>query len=272
MGTNLNVNQNGTLYYWVTFKESAGVTLALDHFLCYKAKTAKGAPKFVSFFEVSLEDQFEDKLFDVKKVKGLCNPADKNDEGILDPITHLESYQIKLTKTDPKQPKHERQKQIQVVNPLHQPGELIVDTVKPDLLLVPTAKCIDDPPGTCPENLPAPDPGAHNVDHFKCYKIKISKGAPKFPKGLQVSVEDQFHQAKLYDVKKPKHLCPPVNKEGEGFQDEAAHLMCYQVKAVKGEPKTDKVLDIHVSNQFGEGRLDAIKEDVLCVPSLTTIQ
>jgi hypothetical protein len=265
-----------------------------DHFLCYKAKSRKGnscsadAPsnaggsceveencggtedetsfcvpnEFPRGVQVSLSDQFEEGTFDVKKPVSLCTPADKNEEGIIDEETHLEGYQIKLALTDPPQSPHQRQTNIRVRNQFHPEGsELVVDTIKPNRLLVPTAKDLNNP-------VEAPDNDAHNVDHYKCYKVKVSKGQPKFEPILGVSVDDQFTDgAKLFDLKTPTRLCTPVDKNGEGIKNEATHLMCYRAKPATGQPKHVKVLGIHVNNQFGPAQLDTIKEGELCVPS-----
>jgi hypothetical protein len=83
------------------------------------------------------------------------------------------------------------------------------------------------------------------------------------------SVHDatQF-ETRLYDVKKPKRLCAPVDKNSEGVTSSIAHLMCYQVKVAKGHPKVTPVVGvIHTQNQFGAGRLDTQKEEELCVPA-----
>jgi hypothetical protein len=241
-------------YVWPVRAGQVGPSVILDHFLCYKTRTTKGTPKFEPISGVSLADQFEDKVFDVKKPVTLCTPASKDGEGIIDPDTHLKGYQIKKFKGEPR---HERQTNIKVVN---QFGELFVDTIRPDRLLVPTAKDLDEMP-------PPPYPEAHNVDHYKCYNVKVTRGAPKFPKGIQVFIEDQFEQPKLYDVKKPTRLCIPVDKNGEGIKDRDAHLMCYKVKPAKGEPKYTPVIGIFTNNQFGSEQLDTKKEEELCVPS-----
>ena len=70
------------------------------------------------------------------------------------------------------------------------------------------------------------------------------------------------------DVKKPKWLCNPVDKNGEGIANPDDHLLCYKVKPAKGEPKFDKVKAIHINNQFGPLQLDAKREKELCVPSV----
>ena len=185
----------------------------------------------------------------------LSNPADKNGEGINNPDTHLEGYQIT------EGPKHVR-RDAKVNNQL---GEFLVTTIKADRLLVPTAKSLTGP-------VDPPNPDSHNVDHFKCYKVKVTKGAPKFPKGIQATVGDQFTDPpKVFDLKKPAHLCTPVNKEGEGIKNPDAHLTCYQVKPAKEQPKHQQRLGIFVNNQFGPGQVDTSREEELCVPSTKTL-
>jgi hypothetical protein len=245
----------------------------IGHFLCYKAKLTKGAPKFQAF-GIGLSDQFESGDFDVTKPVSLCNPADKRGEGIVDPDTHLAGYEIKLTATTPKQPAHVKQTNLKITNQFHSGANpLSVDTVKPDRLLVPTAKSLSAQP-------PAPDPATHDVDHYKCYKVKVTPKTPKFVPILAVTVEDQFTTpAKRYDIKKPTRLCTPADKEHPAGTDTVArhpavHLMCYQAALTKEKPAQSKhvpVVGIFVENQFDPERLDSVKEEELCVPSAKTV-
>ncbi len=230
----------------------------LDHFLSYEVRRTKRTPKFEKQ-EVILTDQFEsDVLFKIKKVKKLYNPADKNGEGIIDLDTHLVGYKIKRAKGEPK---HEKRTNIEVVN---QFGTIFVDTKKPDRLLVPSLKDLDNP-------IPDIDvPDEFLVDHFKCYKVEVSEGS-EFPEGIQVDVVDQFNQPKLFNVKKPERLCNPVDKNGEGIINPDAHLMCYKVKPAEDEPKHIKMKGIHTNNQFGPLQVDTKKEAELCVPSTKTL-
>jgi len=233
---------------------------AVDHFLCYQAKTTKGAPKFEGT-TVDLADQFEDKRFDVRKTRYICTPADKNGEGVSDAVTRLGGYKIKSAKGEPR---HTPQVALNVTN---QFGSLTVDTRSEDLLLVPAAVCIDQPPGSCPGPLPPPPTGAHEVDHFKCYRIKGSKGAPRF-EGSTVSVEDQLTPGtRSLQVVKPRHLCLAANKNGEGIKDAGALILCYKAKPAKGQPQHVPIADLGVSDQLGSQRLDTKKEAELCVPS-----
>jgi len=230
-----------------------------DHFLCYKGKVSKGSTSADGVYVISLDDTFgQPASFDLRKERGSCNPADKNDEGIVDADTHLTSYQIKRRKGEAK-----------FVKPLNvrmvdQFGEIYLDAKKEDRLLVPASK--DD--GA--EN-PLPDPpiaANHNVDHYKCYKAKEAKGSTKFP-GVQVSIEDQWETpGKLYDLKKPRLLCRAADKNGEGIKNDNADMICYQARPVKGEPKHEKRFDVGFGDQFIQHRLDSKSEELLCVPAL----
>jgi len=62
----------------------AGDTHGLDHFLCYKARQQKTLadgtplPKFPHGLQMELEDQFQGRRYDLKKVTRLCVPAAKS--------------------------------------------------------------------------------------------------------------------------------------------------------------------------------------------------
>ena len=220
-----------------------------DDFLCYKVTSTT---PFAAVVGVSLTDDFESATVEVRKPKHLCTPANKNAEGVLDQATHLESYQTKQTT-----PPHVRQTNLLVTNQL---GQLRVDTVKPDLLLVPTAKNLTTPP-------PPPNPTSHDVDHHKCYKIRTTAGTPRFVP-TQVTVTDQFTvPAKRFDVLTPRHLCTPVDKNGEGIKEARAYLLCYRVKPARGEPKHAKRSGVMTNNQLGPGTVTTVKEMELCIPA-----
>ena len=224
----------------------------LDDFTCYKAKNSSGQPKFVAQ-SVHLVDAFEDQTFLVRKMKHLCPPADKHDgNGVVDAATHLESYQIKsITGT------HQRRFNLLIQNQL---GDLRVDTVRPDLLLVPTAKDLLSPPG--------PPSTSSAVDHYKCYKIKVTSGTPRFPKGTTVQESDQFRTQAALSLRKPKHLCVPVDKNDEGVNNPSTHLLCYTAKSATKVPKK---VGIFVNNQLTTaGKVDAIKPGEFCIPSTRT--
>ena len=219
---------------------------------------APGATAFTPIPNILLADEFEPAAhFDVKKPKHLCTPANKNNEGVLDAVTHLKSYQIKAVTGSPRFLKRPGNK---MANQLAPHPVLFLDAIKPDLLLVPTAKSLSSPPG---------QPGPNTVNHYKCYKARVTSGTPPFPKGVQVTVADQFRTtAGTFDVKKPKHLCTPVSKNGEPVPNSDAYLVCYLAKPAKGVPKHVPVTPVYVNNQFGPETLKTVKEDELCIPSV----
>ncbi len=231
-----------------------GPPTCVDPFLCYKAKTSKLGVPFVSPPTTALVDALESLNVTVQKPKGLCTPAELNADPLADAATHLESYPVKAIKG---QAKHAKRTAL-VQNVV---GTITVQTVKPSFLLVPTnTSLVADPPPTAPSIA---------VDHYKCYAVKVAKDTPKFPKGVTVSLADPFILApQTFAVKKPTHLCTPVDKNGEGITQAFLHQLCY---AVKPPAKNPPHSGLFVHTQFGAERLDASKEERLCVPSLATL-
>ena len=123
-----------------------------------------------------------------------------------DADTHREEYLVKPVKGGPV---FAKRSDVRIVN---QCNDLLLEVAKPVSLLVPTAKSLTDP-------VTAPEPVHHNLEHFLCYQAKaqakLADGTelPKFPKGIQVEVADQF-QTRRYDLVKITKLCNPVDKAG----------------------------------------------------------
>jgi hypothetical protein len=125
-------------------------------------------------------------------------------------------------------------------------------------------------------------------------------GSGELAKDLQLTVDDQFTAPpKRVTVKKLVRLCAPVGVDG-GANKHTAHLLCFQVAATKGrcadaspsnagggcksetncggakkptslcvaQAKFAKQPGRNVVNDLDTGRLDAVKEDVLCLPAL----
>ncbi len=126
---------------------------------------------------------------------------------------------------------------------------------------------------------------AQNIDHYQCYKAKELKRVcqedlttkcktdadcqtnclQKFT-SRNVSLLDQFGSASS-EVKKPKSLCAPANKnpQGPAPQDLALHYKRYQIK---GGPSV-KGLRVLARDQFGDHVIELTREDSLYVPALT---
>ena len=258
---------------WESFRHN-GIDPArcpLDAFLCDKSKATRGGPGFDAPAVALGAPGGPTTSYDVKKPLALCNPADVEAAGTAVPELHLEGYEIKAARGTPKP----APRQVLVANAFHSTeAPLALTTSRIGRLLVPTATCDDAPPGTCPDPLPAPDPLAHVVDHYRCSVVKVAKGAPKFVPLAGVAVADAFTAPpKSFDLKKPSLLCEPVEKtvlpggspEPVKFPD--ASLLCYRAKPAKGEPKHAKQAALRAANQFGAEQLDTTKEEILCVPS-----
>lgn len=214
----------------------------LNHFQCYQLKP----PSFVARPGVQLDDRFGPGTVDVRRPVALCNPANKNDEDPSAPgdPDHLVAYQIRQ-----RRPAFARRTGVRVAD---QFGTFVLDVVKPDLLLVPSAKSHDSTP---------PQPTAPAVDHFKCYKTARARGRVD-----AVTVQDQFGTLTV-DLRKPVRLCIPADKNGEGIQDAAALLLCHKAR-VSRHTSPFTPLTVFTNNQFGGLVAPVQKPRELCIPAL----
>lgn len=223
----------------------------LDHFTCYKTKTTTGAARFMAVAGVSLVDQFGASSVEVRKPKMLCAPTDTNgaDPDAPTHAVHLEDYQIKRASLFTA---------VRNQRVTDQFGTLTLDLKKPTTLQVPAAKSLRVMP---------PPPANPGVDHFQCYKVGVSRGTPRFTVVNGATLVDQFG-ALTVDVRKPRRLCAPVNKNNEapGAETHPQYLLCYQVRQTSQPPFTT-VSPLFVADQFGPQTLDARKLAELCVPA-----
>jgi hypothetical protein len=224
----------------------------LDDFTCYSTRTVPGTPRFVQIPSVSVVDDLDAATVSVTRQQHICPPTDKNLEGVIDPETHLISYAIRR-----QSPRHLQRTNIVVTNQL---GEIHLSTIKPELLLVPSAKDFGSPPSP-------PDPMSHSLDHYKCYRVRVTPGTPSFAQGTTVQASDQFEVNRLISLVKPSQLCLAVDKNGEGVKNPQAHYLCYNYRPAIGSPRHTRRLGMHVNNQFGPLRLDTQKEKMFCIPS-----
>jgi len=206
---------------------------ALDHFQCYEVK-----PAFFSSPPVTVTDRFGTLTETLKFPHSLCNPTNKNNEGIVDPTDHLVGYQTKS-------PKFIKQTNKTFVD---QFGTLTLDLVRPQFLLVPSGK---DGVAQLPP-----------LDHFQCYKVKRSKGSPKFVQKT-ASISNQFETTTV-TLSKPYKVCVPADKNGEDptAPPHPTSLVCYKTKGGRFGASTHTV-----DNQFGTDQISVIHRRELCVPS-----
>ena len=222
-----------------------------DAFLCYRVRDS-GMPRFAPIPGVLLAGPLGTVSAQVTKRMWLCTPADVNAEGVADVATHLQGYKIQPSAGGglPR----ERQS-------LNEFGLLRTEIGRPDCLLVPTAKSLDRDP---------PLPAANDVDHYACHRLSLATDGPPFERIGGVRVTDQFG-TRYVDLTRPRHLCAPVSENGEGIKNPSGYFLCYHAQLGPAAPldMLRPVRGLHVNNELGPGRLDAVREEELCVPSVT---
>lgn len=236
-------------------------TTVNDPFLCYDTKLAKGAMALPAVTGVSLADDIESKSFDVEKTKALCTPADANAEGVLDEATHLHAREIQESSGEPR---HLPQIGLRFATRL---GAFAVDTLKVERLLVPAAQGMGAP-------LPAPEPLLHDVDRYKCYRVRRSAGAPSLPRGAMapsVLLGNQFTDATSFVLSKQTRLCTAVDENGLGRKNPTAALLCFQAKTnqpLRDGSKEPTFLGLYSTSEFGTEKLDTSRKYEVCIPGV----
>jgi len=208
----------------------------VEHFLVYAADGADGPT-------VSMEDQFGTQTTDLGLTSLFMVPADKNDEGIFDPFTHLTCYSIEDELLPPPW-----FRDVKVTNQFITDQDIEVGLASE--LCVPTEKLIA--------------PGPIDGDHYRCWEASDPSGGSL---GIGVDLVDQF-QGFATSVMEPYRLCNPVDKNGEGIQDEDSHLVCYTL-----QPQGSQLgIPIPIQNQFFSlANTDVNEPFALCVPSVKTV-
>ena len=208
----------------------------VEHFLVYNADGPDGPP-------VTLEDQFGSQTTDLGLTSLFMVPVDKNDEGIFDPFTHLTCYSIDDGFLPPP-----RFRNVKVTNQFVTDQDIEVGLASE--LCVPTEKLIA--------------PGPIDGDHYRCWEASDPSGSSL---GIGVDLVDQF-QGFATSVMDPYRLCNPVDKNGEGIQDEDSHLVCYTL-----QPQGSQLgIPIPVQNQFFSlANIDVNEPFALCAPSVKTV-
>lgn len=242
-----------------------------DPFVCYKSRSLGsrgGLPTFAAregdvvldaFSTARPEDQHK---VDLGKAIGLCAPASVEGELVVDPAVHLEAYDMRVTKTSPRQPRHGDS----VHHVVNRFGQLKLRVETEDRLLAPTLKEVGTGGAAALATV---------LDSFKCYDAKVARaprGAPVYPQfvPLQVMVEDQFGP-RVYKVTKPKRFCAPADLAGANpaAPTHDKYLVCYQVRVASTKPKQTKFVATAVSTHpvFGQEALNVTKPDEICLPS-----
>lgn len=105
------------------------------------------------------------------------------------------------------------------------------------------------------------------LDDFVFYKVKTSKGAPKFAAFGPVQLDNLLDFA-AYDVTGIAALGLPAGKNGAGTFDGATHLASYKFKRRKSSGKFFKLADTEIQTACGNLLITLVKPDALLVPVL----
>ena len=101
---------------------------------------------------------------------------------------------------------------------------------------------------------------AADGEHYLCRQVKDLKVPAKFVALAGITVVDQT-AADTFEAKKPFLLCDPVDKNGGGIINGAAHLCCYKLKCT-----AKPAVAYDVTDQFWNGRITTKKPKFLCNP------
>ena len=219
---------------------------SLDPFQCYQIKRVP----FAHITGVSLNDQLGNSTVELIRPKRVCNPADIDgfDPSRVDDPDHLTGYVMKQTAPS--------FIAVRGASFTDQFGTLTMDLVRPDYIMIPSAKSLVAPPP------PYTNPG---INHFKCYKTAHANR-----RVASLTLDDEFGSLTLA-LKKPVRLCIPADKNGEGIMLPLTSLLCYKALIFPGAPKfRGPPGPVYVDNQFGASTFTVDHQRELCVPGTFT--
>ena len=225
--------------HWVnrpTFQQVVQIP-NVDHFKCYRAKPKTPFARR----DVTLADQFGLRNTVLLRPDSICNPVDKNGEGIEDPSTHLACYRIRDVAGQG--PFGSRQ-----VTTTDQFGTESMGPLRARTVCVPSTQ----------DGVPSP----LSIDHFKCYKA--SRATPRFAR-RDATLTDAFGTTNAAVVK-PQAFCDAVDQAGTGIRDASARLVCYKIRDGAAQPGL-LPRDAIVANELGAETLNAVKATMLCLPA-----
>jgi hypothetical protein len=192
-------------------------------FKCYAAKLQPKAIRPSNFRgrRVSYSDQFTD-LFNQPDVRAsvltpteICNPVDKNGEGIADPDAHLMCYKLLYSgRTSAKK-----------VIDTDQFGAETLRVSSPVEICLPAVKNGEGDIEAQLESIEA------RLNHYACYRAATEPGTDGFDPRM-VSLTDQFEENKTTLVTKTALHCNPILTKDERnvTVDPSSHLKCYDIQ------------------------------------------
>jgi hypothetical protein len=230
-----------TLAAGVAHAQPPNTPPGVDHYLVYPVLN----PPSISF-PVILSDQFlSSSPTQTISLQFFMNPVNKNNEGIIDDITHYTWWQ-----TNP-QPFGA----ICLVSNQFRPDQQL-NVSQPHFLLNPALKGLTTPPqGTIPPK-----------NHYRVYD------ASGQPIEITVGLQDQFFAYQAI-VHFPRFLAPPVDKIFQGVDypilDPVAHLVIYDISILAPVPPPQPP-PVFAKDEFGTWQLQLGPPVLLAVPSYKT--
>jgi len=227
--------------------------LPLDDFLCYRSVTTPGTTPVPTLLDLHMVDRVEDVVVDAEHQKHLCVPARVDGSSFVNPDVSLRA---KFVRSNGQTPTFVRRRNVTTSDRF---GSVTVDLVRRFEIFIPTSLAQGSP-------APAPDPSAHDVDHFRCYRT----GGASALRGVTVTIADVLRGTpRPFTLARPKELCVPVDVNGAGVEDRGRNLMCYAVVPAPGTLPT-RVNGLYLSYEYGTEQTDTVREYTLCVPSVIT--
>ncbi len=180
----------------------------VDNFKCYAAKF----PPRERFRKqrVDIVDQFGTATVLAVRPTEICNPVDKNGEGIEDPEAHLMCYKVRKLLPRGRSGRW-------AIRGTDQFGSEELRVSRHREICLPALKnCVPDdtvdPPVTC--DLDALE---QRLAHLQCYLGRTERGTPALTPIAGLSLEDQF-ESQSYDARKASLWCNPLfQKNAEQF-------------------------------------------------------
>jgi hypothetical protein len=257
------------MYAWATALAigllAGAASAAVDPYVCYNMVPRHGP--LLALPTTNIVDAFEDRNYDFKGRWQLCAPADVEEAGTTDAVTHLLTFQVRPR---PGEPRHEKRRGVLVTNVLE---ERSIETVRAEHVLVPVSV-------GQPDYLPPPDPDAIGVDHYKCYRIKTTPGTSAALQAVRLSVADTLTTpARLLAIRKPRYLCAPASIDGSATKNPSVYQMCYLARTAPGAAEHVPQPGLKVATKFPQFErpvsfqitLGSNVEDHICLPSQVTL-
>jgi len=214
----------------------------LDHYKCYKSKTAPGTEALAQL-ELLLADAFETKLTKIQKTREICTATDVDGEAINDPTAHLQCFTVK----DVAGQQNFQRRNIEVENRF---GAQTFTARKLRRMCMPAV--LDASPSLL------------NIDAMKCYTAKTASGTPNFT-SLEATLTDRY-ESKLTRILKVESFCQAVEVGGQPTLNPTAELHCYKIRDASGQPKFNRV-ETGAESGLGAEVVSVQKPTALCVPS-----